>query len=102
MPGWFERWEQRRRELAEGADADLVRANRRRFRIGFGLVGLAVLLRLLSARLHPAPLLVTALRIASGISGVAGIVVAKWAQSEHHFLTRPDPEGPPEIFKDKP
>ena len=102
MPGWFQRWQQRRQELEEGVDADLVQANRRRFMIGFGLIGLAVLLSLLSAEPHLASMMVNALRIGAGISGVVGIVIAKWAQFEHSFLTRPDPEGPPEIFKDKP
>ena len=29
-----------------------------------------------------------------------GLLMAKWAQQESAFLSRPDPEGPPKIFKE--
>ena len=102
MPGWAERWQKRRRELAEGADADLMQSNRRRFRVGFGLIGLAFVLALMGAKISfPATVEIT-LRVGAGISGVIGIVLAKWAQQEHTFVSRPDPESPPEIFRNKP
>ena len=99
MPGWFERWQARQAQLAEGADADLMQSNRRRFKIAFGLIGLAFGLGLLDARFHLAPLR-TVLTVIAGISGVVGLVLVKWAQQEHAFLTRP--EGPPEILKNTP
>jgi hypothetical protein len=98
MPGWRARWQKRRRELAEGADADLMQLNRRRFRVAFGMIGIALVLGLLSAKARM-PAMVEGLRIAAGISGVVGVVLAKWAQAEHDFLTKPEPECPPEIFK---
>jgi hypothetical protein len=47
---WFERWSRRQDELAQGADADLVRDNRRRYRAGFLLLGFATLLSLLVSK----------------------------------------------------
>ena len=57
---------------------------------------------LLVAKLHLPALLRTALGVAAAISGVVGFVMAKWAQFEHNFLTRPDSEGPAETFSDRP
>jgi len=99
MPGWVGRWQKRRRELAEGADADLMQSNRRRFIAAFGLIGFAFVMGLIDAEFRLPATLEIVFRVAAGISGVVGIVLAKWAQQEHAFLTRPDPEGPPEIFK---
>jgi hypothetical protein len=99
MHGWFERWQKRRRELAEGTDADLMQSNRRRFRVAFGLIGLAFVMGLIDAKVRLPATLEIVFRVGAGISGVVGIVLAKWAQQEHTFLTRPDLEGPPEIFK---
>lgn len=99
MPVWVERWQKRRRELAEGADADLMQSNRRRFRVAFSLIGLAFVLGLIDAKFRLPAILGIAIRVGAGISAVVGFVLAKWAQQERAFLTRPDPEGPPEIFK---
>jgi hypothetical protein len=99
MPGWGARWQKRRRELAQGADADLMQFNRRRFRVAFGLIGIALVLGLLSAAVRMQLMVENALRIAAGISAVVGVVLAKWAHAEHSFLTEPEQEGPPEIFK---
>jgi heme A synthase len=102
MSGWFARWQERRRELAEGADADLMKVNRQRSRVAFGLMGLALLLGLMSAKVRVPVVLEKALGIASGICGVVGVVLAKWAQAEHNFLTKPEPESLPEIFRNRP
>jgi hypothetical protein len=100
MSGWLERWQRRQRELAEGADADLVQANHRRFRVAFGLIGLASVLGLLDARLHPSYVWHFVLRCAAGVSGLVGIVMANWARQQDVLLSRPEPEGPPTIFKE--
>lgn len=97
MAGWFARWQERQRQLDEGADADLMQANRWRYRIAFGLIGVSVVLSLLNTKLRLPQMLITAFRIAAAISVLVGIVMAKWAQAEHAFLTRPEPERPPEI-----
>ena len=102
MYSWIDRWQQRQCELAEGVDADLMRANRRRSRLAFGLFVFGFVLVLINAKLH----LPTMLRAVLGPVGVIciliGVLVGKWAQAEHSFLTRPDSEGPPEIFRNRP
>jgi hypothetical protein len=100
MSGWVERWRNRHRELANGVDAELVQANRRRFRVAFALIGLAFVVGLLDARLHLPHVLDVVLRCAAAVAGVVGIVMAKWAQQEDTFLKRPESEGPPTIFKE--
>jgi hypothetical protein len=101
MAGWVERWQRRRLELAEGADADLMRSNRRRYKVAFSLIGLAFVLGLIDAKFSLPHALEIALRVGIGVSGLLGIVLAKWALHEHDFLTEPDPERPPEIFRNK-
>lgn len=100
MSGWVERWQKRRLEIAAGADEDLMRSNRRRYKVAFGLIGLAFVLGLIDAKFRLPRALEIALRVGIGVSGLVGIVLAKWAQHEHAFLTEPDPERPPEIFRD--
>ena len=74
---------------------------RRRFKLAFGLIGLASVLGLIYSKFHLPVTLKTVLGVAAGISGVIGFVLAKWAQHELDFLTDPDPEGPPELFRNK-
>lgn len=102
MSGWFARWQKRQFELGQGADADLVQANRQRWRIASGLIGLAVLLVLLCDKVQLPAILEKTLAITGGISAAVGIVLAKRAQAEYRFLTKPEPEGPPEIFRNRP
>lgn len=101
MAGWLERWRERQHEIAEGADADLLQANKTRFRVALGLFGFGFAIILLGGKLHVTGTLDTVLRVMAGASIVVGFVLGRWARSEREFLTRPDPEGPPEIFRDK-
>ncbi len=99
MNSWFERRLRRRRNLAHGADADLLRDNRRRYRLAFGLFGLGTLLWLLGAKIR-VPSVLRSIAVGIGmISVVAGLFLAAWAQQEDAFLSKPDPEEPPRIFK---
>jgi len=102
MSNWLARSQKRRRELAAGADADLVQTNRKRCRVAFGLIGLAVLLGLLSDKIRAPHWLEDVFVIAAAASAAVGILLAKWAQAEHNFLTKAEPEGPPEIFRNRP
>lgn len=65
-------------------------------------MGLAVILALLCDKVHLPAILEKALAITCGISAAVGIVLAKRAQAEYRFLTKPEPEGPPEIFRNRP
>jgi hypothetical protein len=101
MFGWIRRWNQRQRDLTRGVDADLVRDNRKRYKLAFGLQGLALFLILLCAKFHIPRTLRWILSAAAGLSFLAGWLLALWAQQEAGFLNKPDPEEPPRIFKRK-
>jgi hypothetical protein len=99
MNNWFERWIQRQSHLAQGADGDLVRDNRNRYRLAFGLIGFGFLLGLLDTKIQiPRALHLIAVGI-SVVSLITGALLAAWARQEAAFLSRPDPEEPPRIFK---
>lgn len=99
MGSWFERWRQRQSDLDQGVDADLVRDNRRRYRLAFGLIGSGLLLGFLDAKIHfPSSLRLIVVGVAITF-GVTDFFLAAWAQKEAAFLRRPDPEDPPRIFK---
>jgi hypothetical protein len=102
MHSWIDRWRKRQRELAKGVDADLIQANRRRSRLAFGVFVVGFFLLLIDAKLHLPTVLRTVLRTGAVVCLLVGVLVGKWVQAEHLFLTRPDSEGPPEIFKNKP
>lgn len=99
MWSWLERWEQRRRELEQGVDADLVRDNRRRWKLSLGLSALGFLLIGVQALVKlPGPFH----EIAVGLTVVfliGGLALGKWARAEGSFLNRPDPKEPPKLWK---
>jgi hypothetical protein len=101
MADWLERCSKRQSGIAEVTDADLRQANRTRFRVAFSLVGIGFILMVLGGKLHLAGRLDTVLRVIASVSVVVGFVLGRWARSEREFLTRPDQEGPPEIFRGK-
>jgi hypothetical protein len=96
---WFERLSRRQDELAKGADADLVRDNRKRYVLALSLLGLALLLALVVSKVELGKELRLVIRIVSGVSGLAGGLLFTWARQEEFFLNKPDPEAPPKIFK---
>lgn len=100
MTGWFERWSRRQRDLARGADADLVRDNGKRYQIAFGLIGLGFLLALLGSQIRPPSPLYWILLGIGGVSVLVGLFTAIWAREESAFLSKPDPEEPARIFKE--
>lgn len=93
------RYQQRQRDLASGVDADLVRANKNRWKVCYVLFGASMLLLALR---YLTVLPVTLVRIAqySAAGLLAGaVLVAQWARAEAGFLNRPDPKEPPRIWK---
>jgi hypothetical protein len=70
--------------------------------MAFGLLLVAVVLGLLGAKLRIPSSLSVVLLVSAGISAAIGIELGVWAKAEYSFLTKPDPERPPEIFKNKP
>ena len=96
---WWERWTERQYQLAQGVDADLVRANHHRFRWAFGLLVFAFLLGIVVSKHHlPSTqrFIVDAIVI---VAFLVGFVLAAWSRQEAAFLSKPGPQGPPKIFK---
>jgi hypothetical protein len=99
MSNWFRRWRQRQRDLARGVDADLVRQNRNRFKLAFGLWGVGFLLSLLRNKASISGVLGSIAQYASVALIFAGIFLGFWAGQVNAFLDKPDPEEPPRLFK---
>src|SRR5277367_3592522 len=99
MLNWLTRGEKRRRDLANGADADLVRDNRSRFRLSLCLVVAAFLLSWLRSVLHMKGRFSGVVICAAMGSLIAGFIGMMWAGEESRFLRRSEPEEPPRIFK---
>lgn len=92
------RW-QRQRELQRGVDADLVRDNRRRWKLswcfwtcGFALLGIQAIVKLYGSW-HDVAVGVTMLFF------TGGLVLGYWARAEQSSLDRPDPKEPPKLCK---
>jgi hypothetical protein len=99
MWGWQERWHQRQRDLAHGADADLFRDNRKRYRRSYALTGCGIVLGLVGAKIKlPGALHIIVVTLAIVLL-LAGGFLNYWAESEYDFLQEPDPEKPPTIFR---
>jgi hypothetical protein len=99
MSNWLKRFQERQRELAQGADADLVQANRQRYKRALLLLAFDAGLIFLNDKVNLSPLLRTAVGILSVIIFLLGLLLLKWAWKESVFLNRPDPEVPPSILK---
>jgi|ERR1700689_4187121 hypothetical protein len=99
MSSWLGRWSKRKSDLAQGADADLVRDNRNRYKFAFGLIGLGFLLELLGSKIQIPSILRSIVLGMTLVSVIGGFLLAVWARQEAAFLSKPDPEEPPRIFK---
>src|SRR5215472_19175587 len=96
---WLERWQQRQRELRQGVDADLVRDNRRRWKLSWFLFGCSFLLIGIQAGIKfPEPWHRVAVAITM-VFFVGGLFFGQWARAEESFLDRPNPKGPPKLWK---
>jgi hypothetical protein len=89
----------RQRDLARGADAELVRDNARRYQVALGFMGLGFFLALLGNKAQPPSPLYWILVGFGGLSMLVGFLMALWAREESGFLSKPDSEDPPKIFK---
>jgi GAF domain-containing protein len=81
---WFNRYRQRQRDLAAGADADLVRSNRRQFKFALWCTGISLLLIGVDGRLHDIPEDVVG--FIAVVLLMAGILVGQLAMRERLFL----------------
>jgi len=99
MGSWFQRWQRRQSDLAQGVDADLVRDNSNKYKRGFFLLAFAFLLSFVSGKVRfprPAQIMLESISVASFI---AGVLTLMWAGLERTFLDKPEPQEPPRIFK---
>jgi len=97
---WLRRWLQRRSDLARGVDADLVRANRKRWKLGVLLFCVALLLGWIAEKLSLPRALHLAVIVLATLLMIASVFLLHWATAEQRFLRKPGPEPPPSIFKD--
>jgi hypothetical protein len=96
---WWTRQQRRQQELAEGADADLVRDNRKKLLWGWALFGSSLALAFVFTKVGIRGILArVGMVLAIGMM-LAAFVLLKWARMESVFLSRPDPEKPPSILK---
>ncbi|HET9184024.1 MAG TPA: hypothetical protein VFP59_17995 [Candidatus Angelobacter sp.] len=97
---WLRRLLQRQYDLARGVDADLLRANRRRFKLAAALLCLGLLFAWIAVKIPLPPILNVAATILIMLLMIASFVLFHWAWAEQRFLRKPDPEPPPSILKD--
>ena len=95
---WLGRLQQRQRDLAAGVDVDLVRANRKRYKLawilyalGFMLLGLQGTIKLRGPFREIAVVLTLACII-------GGMVVIRWAMIEQANLEKPRPKEQPKMW----
>jgi hypothetical protein len=101
MPNWWERKAQRERDLAEGVDADLMSANRRRWTLGYKSFAIGALLLATDwlSRLPQWMHLVVACIVF--VLMVTAIITWKWARAEQAFLQKPEGKKPLGLFKNE-
>jgi len=99
MWNWLERRVQRQNELDRGVDADLIRDNRKRFRLSWWSFSLGALLVAIDVLVQlPNWFHKTIYFLAFGFL-VSGWLAWRWAVAEDAFLNRPDSKEPPKLFK---
>lgn len=101
MLHWFERRRQRQRELRQGVDADLVRANRKRWKLAGALLACFFLLTIVQDKFKFLGAWHHIVTGAEAITLIGGFALAFWARGESAFLDRPEPEEPPRLWKPK-
>jgi len=99
MLEWFGRYLRRQRELATGVDADLVRGNRRKFRLATSLFVLASLFSGIDRIVKPRGFIQEVFVWVIGMLFLGGTLVMVWAWQERAFLDKPDAKKPPSPFK---
>ncbi|HKV05953.1 MAG TPA: hypothetical protein VJO53_12725 [Candidatus Acidoferrales bacterium] len=80
-------------------NADLWRANRRRWRISSALLALGAVVALILACSWPPRSVENALMTIAIIFYVAGMIGMRWAGREYYFLSRPEPKERPKLWK---
>ena len=79
MSGWFDRRQQRLRELQQGADADLVRENHKRWKLAWRLSGLGFLLCTAQTKVKLPTVWHNIVFWSSATTFLVGVVLLRWA-----------------------
>ena len=99
MWDWFARWNERQRQLQSGVDADLVRDNRKRWKLSIVMFVCSFLLIGIHSQVNFPQLWSRLIAVLTGLFFVCGVVLARWAGAQDYFLSRPDPKEPPRLWK---
>jgi hypothetical protein len=91
MWDWIERRRQRRLDLARGVDADLVRDNNWRWKIGLALF-LAIFPLIWLASKVPSRVIQDVLIALTMVTALGATVLLRWALRVNKFLHEPDRE----------
>ena len=97
----FARYQQRKRELAQGVDADRVRSNRARYKLAFVLFGVGFLVALVTTTLNPAGISHKIGFVLAMLLIISGLAIGRWASMENAFLNKPNPKDPREFSGNK-
>jgi hypothetical protein len=96
--GWFSRWRERERELAEGVDSDLIQANLKKRNLGLQLFLASFLLIAVQAKVK-LPSVASKIAVALTIACfIGGSILLRWASAENAFLHRPNRPEPPSLW----
>ena len=99
MWDYLERCRQRYIDLKQGADADLVQDNNKRWKRSLIMIAFGFLLMgILSYVKLPEPWDKVVI-VATIILFIGGLLLERFAFLWDCFLDRPDPKGPPSMFK---
>ena len=98
MLDWLDRWQQRQRELQNGADADLVRDNRRLWKFSLALLVCSFLLIGIQAAVKFSDPWHTIAVTLTMVFLVGGVVLGRWASAQESFLNRPNPKERPRLW----
>jgi hypothetical protein len=96
---WFERSRQREYEFARGVDADLVADNQKRYRFVFVLFAFGFALGLIVSKVRLPSTLHLIVVVIATLCLIGGLALAVWARQESAFLSKPETENPPKIFR---
>lgn len=99
MWDWLERQRKRQRDLQNGADADLVRENRRRWKIAYTLFGISFFLVGVQALIRLPDTWHRVMVALTMVLFTVGLLLGQWARAEKGFLDKPDPKEPPRLWK---
>jgi hypothetical protein len=99
MWNWLERQMQRQDDLDRGVDADLVRGNRKKWKIAALFIAIGLLFLRIRSLVFISAKVQRVFDVIGATLLVLGFMIGRWAWRESAFLSQPDPKEPPRLFK---